>query len=319
MFNFLHTFLPNSILINVGPITVYWYGLFMVLALTAGLLVSLQIAKQRSISKDMVYDLFFYLVLFGFLGARLFYILYNFNYFWQNPLDVFKIWQGGIAIHGALIFGVLVLLWFARNLALQKIKRSDKTSSKQQYSNGNRIAMLSDSTLLHQSPRNDIKNWFWKLAAIIAPGVVLGQAIGRWGNYFNQELFGLPTALPWGIPISLANRPPEFEMFEYFHPTFLYESIGNFIIFIILLAMHWRVNRKTEHIINNTDNDASYAKIAISYLLLYSVLRFFIEFLRIDKTAGSIFGVRMTQSLSFLVIIACVGYLFYFVTKRKYK
>ena len=292
----------------------YWYGLFMMLALSAGLFISLRVARWHKIQKDVVYDLFFYLVVFGFLGARLFYILYNFNYFWQNPLDVFKIWQGGIAIHGALIFGVLVLWRFARNLVLQKIKCSDKTPLNRQYP-----AMPSDSTLLRQSFRNDVKNWFWKLAAIIAPGVVLGQAIGRWGNYFNQELFGLPTALPWGIPISLANRPPEFEMFEYFHPTFLYESIGNFIIFIILLAMHWRVNRKTEHIINNTDNDASYAKIAISYLLLYSVLRFFIEFLRIDKTAGSIFGVRMTQSLSFLVIIACVGYLFYFVTKRKYK
>src|SRR3989344_5239804 len=106
--NFLHSFYPNSIFITIVSITVRWYGLFMVLALLAGLLVSLKIAKWHGVKKDIIYDLFFWLVIGGFLGARIFYILYNPVYFLSHPLDIFKIWQGGIAIHGALIFGVLI-------------------------------------------------------------------------------------------------------------------------------------------------------------------------------------------------------------------
>jgi phosphatidylglycerol:prolipoprotein diacylglycerol transferase len=235
----------------------------MVLALFAGLLISIRIAKWHGIKKDVIYDLFFYLIIGGFIGARLFYVLYNVNYFWQNPVDIIKIWQGGIAIHGALIFGILVLWWFARKHKFD----------------------------------------FWKLSAIIAPGVALGQAIGRWGNYFNQELFGLPTDLPWGIPIALANRPEVFENFEYFHPTFLYESIGSLIVFIILLILHYYAVKRKKYLIFNIKYSIF---ITLDYVLLYSILRFFIEFIRIDPTAGNIFGMRATQGLSLAIIITSI-------------
>ncbi len=270
--NFLHTFLPNPILLEAGPITIYWYGFFMALAILAGLLVSLKIAKWYEIKKEVIYDLFFYLIIGGFIGARIFYILYNSVYFWQNPIDVFKIWQGGIAIHGALIFGVGILFWFARKYQIN----------------------------------------FWKLSAIIAPGVALGQAIGRWGNYFNQELFGLPTDLPWGIPIILANRPAGFEMFTHFHSTFIYESFGNFLIFILLLIFHWFLTSRAHNVERITHNTSDrYALCVMCYAIMYSTLRFFIEFLRIDPTAGNIGGMRATMGLSLLIFALSAGYLIY--------
>jgi len=285
LINFLHTYNPQSILITFGPITVYWYGFFMALALLLGLLISVKIAKWHGVKKEVIYDLFFWLIIGGFLGARIFYILYNFNYFWQNPFDIFKIWQGGIAIHGALVFGFLILLWFSKKSKIN----------------------------------------FWRLTSIIVPGVALGQAIGRWGNYFNQELFGLPTDLSWGIPIALANRPAGYEMFEYFQPTFLYESLGNFFIFCLLLMFHWFLTHNTHNVKRITHNTLRLQKLygmryelcVMSYAFLYSILRFFIEFLRIDPTAGNIFGMRATQGLSLIIIIAVVGYLVYDKSKKK--
>jgi phosphatidylglycerol:prolipoprotein diacylglycerol transferase len=271
--NFLHYYHPTSIIVSIGPITTHWYGIFMALALAAGLLVSLHIAKWYNVGKEAVCDLFFYLVIFGFLGARIFYILYNPAYFWQHPLDIVKIWQGGIAIHGALVFGALTVWWFAKK------------------------------------HRADV----WKLAAIFTPGIALGQAIGRWGNYFNQEVFGRPTNLPWGIPIDAINRPPGFENFQFFHPTFLYESIGNLIIFGVLLWLHYIFIKKLQKQI-----PVSYQLFAVSYLLLYSALRFCTELLRIDPTAGSVYGVRATMVLSAIGIIIALYSLLYITYKKSH-
>jgi len=291
--NFLHTFLPSSILITIGHVDMYWYGFFMALALLVGLLVSVKIAQWHGVKKETIYDLFFYLVIGGFIGARIFYILYNPVYFWHNPLDVFKMWQGGMAIHGALVAGVGTLWWFTKKLSL-RAKRSNPVISATLQKQRDRHGLR---------PRDD--SWFWLLSAIIAPGLALGQTIGRWGNYFNQELFGLPTDLPWGIPIALVNRPTGFEMFTYFHPTFLYESLGNLIIFGILIATHIWMKKKKEQ------GSALFARIVLIYLLLYSILRFFIEFLRIDPTAGNIGGMRVTQGLSLLIFTLSIGYLIY--------
>lgn len=261
--NFLHNFLPNATLLEVGPITIYWYGFFIALAILAGLLVSLQIAKWYKIEKNVIFDLFFYLIIGGLIGTRVFYILYNPIYFWQHPLDIFKIWQGGLAIHGGLLFGLLILIWFCKKRKVD----------------------------------------FWKLTSVIVPGIVLGQAIGRWGNYFNQELFGLPTDLAWGIPIAMANRPVGYEMFEYFHPTFLYESIGSLVIFGILLLGHWFVLKRSKIL------DIRYwIFITVGYILLYSILRFFMEFLRIDEMLV-IFGMRVTLLVSLVIIVGCIGFI----------
>ncbi len=261
MIDFLHTFYPNSVLIAAGPIKIYWYGFIMAMATLSGLLVSFWMANSHKVKTEIIFDLFFWLVISGIVGARIFYALYNPAHFWQNPLDFLKIWKGGIAFHGALVFGVAVLAWRAKKY----------------------------------------KIGFWKLASIIAPGIALGQAIGRWGNYFNQELFGRPTELPWGIPISLASRPEGFEMYTHFHPAFLYESIGNFVIFGILILAYLWLKKK-----NRLSFANSHFSIIIIYLLLYSLLRLGVEFFRVDPTAGNIFGLRAPQIASLFIIIVCI-------------
>lgn len=262
---------PDPILLQLGPVTLYWYGLTMALALLVGLLASVKIAAGYGIAKDTVFDLFFYLVIFGFLGARLFFVLYNLSYFLDHPLAVVKIWEGGIAIHGGIIAGALTVWWFARK---QKL-----------------------------SP--------WLLAAIITPGLALGQAIGRWGNFFNQELFGLPTNLPWGIPIDAAHRPEAFSAFTHFHPTFLYESIGNLVIFGVLLWAHQKLRADFPR--SAAQREPS-QRIVFSYIFLYSLLRLATETLRLDPV-GMIGGVRVTLLLAVAGVVAGGGGLYYFFAK----
>jgi phosphatidylglycerol:prolipoprotein diacylglycerol transferase len=144
------------------------------------------------------------------------------------------------------------------------------------------------------------------VAAVFAPGIALGQAIGRWGNYFNQELFGTPTNLPWGIPIDFMNRPDQYLSANYFHPTFLYESLGDIIIFSILIFIAAKFLKKKWK---------NYKIILLTYLILYSILRFFLEFLRTDTTAY-FFGYRWPQVISLLIIIVSVILLF-FPKKKK--
>ncbi|MDP3899966.1 MAG: prolipoprotein diacylglyceryl transferase [bacterium] len=268
--SFLHTFTPDPILYSYGFITVHWYGLFMALALLAGFLVSLKIARWHGIKKEIIQDLFLYLVVGGFVGARVFYILYNPFYFWQYPLNMFKIWEGGIAIHGGLLFGFLTLMWFTR---LRSVN-------------------------------------FWQLTSIIVPGLALGQAVGRWGNYFNQELFGRPTSLPWGIPIEVARRPAEFAAAEFFQPTFLYESLGNLIIFITLILAHLYILKISKGL-----NAKNAMAITLGYLAMYSMLRFVMEFMRTDSMLN-VFNIRVTQLISGVLILLSVFVYLYFFKKK---
>lgn len=253
MFDWLHNFIPDPILFNLGFLSIRWYGLFVVLGMISALYISSYLAKKFSIQKNIIWDLAFYLIIFGLIGARIYEIFLEFPYYLQHPVQMIKIWEGGLAIHGAIIAGLITIYFF---------------SKKQNVS-------------------------FWSLAALISPGLALGQAIGRYGNWFNQELFGLPTDLPWGIPISLANRPPEFINEMFFHPTFLYESLGLLIIFAIsfkILLCYNNLEKKTG------------MRIVSSYLILYSVLRFVLEFIKIDKTP-TLSGLRWPQIMSILLML----------------
>ena len=252
---------PDPIALSIGPLAIHGYGLTMALALTAGLGTTVRVGAQYGVAKEAIIDLFFYLVLFGFFGARLFFIAYNLPYFFNHPWDTVKIWQGGIGIHGGIIAGSAVVWWFARRL--------------------------------QQSP--------WRLLAIITPGLALGQAIGRWGNFFNQELFGLPTNLAWGIPIDATHRPAAFSAFAQFNPTFLYESIGNLAIFILLLVVHARMRNQ----------EAGSKFIVFLYLFLYSLLRFATETLRLDPVSV-IGGVRVTMWLAIIGIGVGIGGMFWY-------
>jgi phosphatidylglycerol:prolipoprotein diacylglycerol transferase len=266
MFHFLHTYLPDPVLISFGPIKIYWYGLFIVTGILAAIFVVFKLAEKYDLKKDIIIDSIFWLIIGGVIGARLYHIGLELPFYLQNPLSIFKVWQGGLAIHGGLIAGVAITWLFAKKNKLN----------------------------------------FWLLAAIYAPGLALAQAIGRWGNYFNQELFGQPTNLPWGIPIDTAHRLSEFYNAQFFHPTFLYESIGNVLIFTTLLAFHvWIIGS----IKRDDTRVTGYQLLVIGYLLLYSVLRFFLEFIRIDTTV-EIFGLRWPQIVSLLIIGISLFYLY---------
>lgn len=257
MINLLHTFNPEPILISIGPINIYWYGLFIIMGIITGLLITIKLVSYYNLNKNTIIDLAFWLILGGIVGARIYHIFLEFSYYLINPLNIFKIWQGGLAIHGSLIAGILIIWFYAKKIKIN----------------------------------------FWLLASVIVPGLTLAQAIGRWGNYFNQELFGLPTDLPWGIPINFLNRPTEYLSFEYFHPTFLYESVGSLVIFLILISIHaWIIKKSGQKSI------ALYALCVIYYAILYSILRFSLEFIRIDKTPITL-GLRWPQIISLLIII----------------
>lgn len=254
MFDFLHNFLPSPVFFEWGVLTIRYYGLFIVLGAVLAILVALDLAKKRRLKNDDVIDLALWLILFGIIGARFYEVLIlEPNYFFSNPQEIFKIWRGGLAIHGAIIFGLLtIFVWCYYK--------------KQKF-------------------------WHWvDLVAVVLP---LGQALGRFGNYFNQEVFGKPTDLPWGIPIELSNRPDGWQQYQYFHPTFLYESVANFLLFFIL----WRLYKKQKL------NAGQYGA---CYLFGYGLIRFFLEFIRLESTA-MIGDYRWPQIFSiFLMIIGLI-------------
>jgi len=259
--NFLHYYHPQSILFQLGPITIHWYGLIVAAAILLAISVSIKLAKEKKIFTDDYYDLAFWLVLSGLIGARLYdVLLIDWQYYCRQPAAIVKIWQGGLAIHGAIIGGVVALLVWIK---IKKIK-------------------------------------FWELSDLIVPGLALAQAVGRWGNYFNQELFGRPTSLPWGIPIAAANRPPLYGGDQYFQPAFLYESLLDFLLFITLFILY----RK---------NKLSAGTITALYFVGYGVIRFAMEFIRIDETP--VFGLlRLPQWASLGLILLGI---FLFIYQRQ--
>lgn len=254
MINFLHTFVPNPVAFSVGLITVRWYGIFIVAGIISGLAVTKQLAKKFNFSADQVYDLAFYVIIFSLLGARIFSIFLDFNYYINNPFQMLAVWNGGLAIHGGIIGGALTIYFYAK-------KKNQN---------------------------------FWSWIDVAAPGLALGQAIGRFGNYFNQEIFGWPTSLPWGIPIELANRPAQFTDSIYFHPTFLYEAILNLINFAILLILF---KTRIEKLKAGT--------LALIYLINYSAIRILMEQLRTDSVP-EIYGLRATTWSAMIILVIAI-------------
>lgn len=258
MINFLHTFIPNPVLINIGPFQIFWYGFFIVLGIIIGLTIAIKLGEFYNVDRETILDCAFYLILAGIVGARIYHVFLEYSYYIKQPLDIFKVWNGGLAIHGAIIAGAITLWILAKKKNLN----------------------------------------IWLLCSIAVPGLALAQTLGRWGNYFNQELYGAPTDLPWGIPIALKNRLPEYLGSSYFHPTFLYESIGSLIIFGVLIWLHYSLIKK---------NKFSHQHIVLTYLFLYSLLRFLTETIRIDPTIIFL-GLRLPQLVSLFVMIFVAGY-----------
>lgn len=256
MFNWLHNLMPQAALINLGPFKIYWYGLIITLATLVGISLIFKLTKNQKEMQKHFSNLFFYLLIFGLIGARLYHVIfYNFRYFWQNPLEIFMLWHGGLAIYGAIIAGFLVVIFYTK--------------------------------------KHRLLTWqYLDLLALVMP---LGQAIGRWGNYFNQELFGFPCNFNWCMPISKINRPILFLESHYFHPVFLYESILNFSLFVILF---WSF--KSKKLVQGS--------ITFYYLIGYSAIRFFMEFFRLD-VSQTIGGLKWVQWLCLGIIFISVVFL----------
>ena len=253
---------PGPLLFQLGPFSLRWYGLLIALAVLLGLLVATRLGQRRGIDPAVIADLLPILVLAAVVGARLYYVAFEWRQYQLNWLDALAIWRGGIAIHGALIGGTLALILYTR---------------------WRRIP-------------------FWTLLDVLVPSVALGQAIGRWGNFFNSEAFGLPTDLPWKLTIPFANRPVEFLDQSGFHPTFLYESLWNLGVFALLLLLFGLGQRGRIQL--------PAGALSCVYLLSYSTGRVWIEGLRIDPLClvglppfceG---GLRMAQLVSLLLIAA---------------
>jgi phosphatidylglycerol:prolipoprotein diacylglycerol transferase len=257
---------PSPIIFEAGPFAMRWYGLFIALGIAVATFVTSRELARRGYDGALALDALFFVIPLGFIGARVYHVLTDYDLYADDPFPgVFEVWNGGLGIYGGVVGGFLGVLIFARVRGISPL-------------------MFADA---------------------IAPGLILAQAIGRWGNYFNQELFGRPSDLPWAIRIAPENRPEGFQDAASFHPTFLYESIWNVLVFFVLLY----VARRFASRLKNGD-------VFLLYVSLYSVGRFFVESLRIDPAfllgdfRGNLFVasvLALTFALIFLLRHASTG------------
>ena len=249
---------PGDVAFKILDFPVYYYGIIMAFAIFLGFYVTYILYKKyHDKESSLILDISPWLIIAGIFGARIYYCIVNFSYYISSPLEIFNIRQGGLSIHGMIIVGFLALVFCAKKYRVT----------------------------------------FLKLTDVFLCGTALAQSIGRWGNFFNSEAFGYPCNLPWKLYIPFLHRPAEYVNFEYFHPTFLYESILDFFIFIILLCLFKRF----------TNNPGI---ITALYLVLYSIARIFVESFRIDSVLN-IAGIPIAQITSFIILIAGICLLIY--------
>ena len=257
---------PSSVFLSVGNFDIHYYGLIMFFAILTGFIVINKIAKRYypDIDTDVILDILPPIILSAILGARLYYVLMDFVYFIKHPSEIFAIWHGGMSIHGAILGGVTAGVIIARTKKLN----------------------------------------FLKYADVFAYGIIIGQAIGRFGNWFNCEAFGKPCSIPFiKLFIPPANRPVGFSDVEYFHPAFLYESLWDLFVFFILFF----IIRKITSIKEGT--------IFFAYLCLYSTGRLVIEYFRIDSVLN-IHGIPVAQIVSVIIISLSLYGIFYINKKQ---
>jgi phosphatidylglycerol:prolipoprotein diacylglycerol transferase len=249
------------------------YGIFLTLGIIIGSYIADRINKKLSIVKGQLsaVDILPWILIPGIIGARAYHVIDYWSYYSQAPIEIIKIWNGGMGIFGAIIAGALGLFIFT----YRRIKSAN--TKKPHYS----LLITHYLNLLD-------------LSAIALP---IGQAIGRFGNYFNQELYGLATDLPWGVYISIDKRPPGLINYEYFHPLFFYESIGCLVIFVIILLISRSRSERSTRSWSVRSGTAFF-----SCLFLYSLLRFFLEFLRIRN--WMIGNIRVNQLVSLIFMVA---------------
>jgi phosphatidylglycerol---prolipoprotein diacylglyceryl transferase len=246
---------PGPIALEFGPLRMHWYGIFIGSALLVGVNLSTWLAERRKMDPDLVADLAFALVLGALPGARIYYVLFQWRDYVGQPEKMIAIWEGGIAIHGAILGGMLAGWAFAR---WRKVS-------------------------------------FWALTDIVVPSLILGQAIGRWGNFFNSEAYGAPTDLPWKLLIPPDRRMAGFESVAYYHPTFLYESMWNLGVFGLVMVLVLKFGQRLKP-----------GMLFCFYAIAYSCGRFWIEGLRTDSLMAG--PLKMAQLVSLMgIILGSIG------------
>lgn len=257
----------SNIFIQIGPIYIYWYSFLIFMAVIIGSILVIKEAPRRNLLVSTLPDLIFYMVIASIIGARIYYVVFNFELYKDNLIDIFKIWEGGLAIYGAIIASIIVIYIYCKK----------KNQS------------------------------FLDLLDIMAPSLILGQAIGRWGNFFNQEAYGVATTYSHlkklHIPKFIINNM--YINGSYYTPTFLYESILCLIGFIVLIVLRKKHRSKS-------------GKQLATYFIYYGVIRFFIEGLRTDSLYIGTFRVSQIVSL-ILVIIGLIINVYYLAKKKKTK
>jgi phosphatidylglycerol:prolipoprotein diacylglycerol transferase len=245
---------------NIGPLPIRFYGIILMVGALAAAWLAEREAKRRGYDGELVWDGLVWVLIGGIIGARLWHIFtpppsmvaqgITTKFYLTHPLDALAIWNGGLGIPGAVIGGLIALYIFSR--------------------------------------RRQLNFTVW--ADITAPALALGQAIGRWGNFVNQELYGKPTNLPWAIRIDPAHRLPGYENIAYYHPVFLYESLWNLANMGLLL---W-LGRRHQDRLKSGD-------LFLIYLVVYPLGRFFLEFLRLDSS--QVAGLNANQTLMLIVMV----------------
>ena len=234
--------------LNLGLIKIQFYGMIIAVAVFSGYGLVLRRKEQHGIASDDGEILFFITIIWGFLGARVYHILSELGYYLDYPMQTFAVWNGGLSIYGAALGGIIGLLIYTRIT--------------KKYS-------------------------MFQLLDWMVPAVVLGQIIGRFGNFMNYEIYGYPTELPWKMYVPAQFRIPPFEINQFFHPLFLYEAAGSAMIFVLLLSLKLRRGA-----------------LFLLWLFLYNVMRFFLEFLRVGSvTYGT---VRINAIVSLILALAAI-------------
>jgi len=253
---------------QLGPIMIRYYGIILMLGALAGGWLATRAAKRRGYDPDIVWDLLIWLIIGGVIGARLWHVFTpspsaiaegrTTLFYLTHPFDLINLRSGGLGIPGAVIGGAVALFFYSRKHRLNFAEWTD----------------------------------------IAAPSVALGQAIGRWGNFANQELYGAPTTLPWKIYIDPTHRLAGYEAQEYYHPLFLYESLWNLVNMFLLIWLTRRFGERLKH-----------GDIFLVYLIVYPLGRFLLDFLRLD--AAMVAGLNANQVVMAVVAVLSASVLFW--------
>jgi phosphatidylglycerol---prolipoprotein diacylglyceryl transferase len=252
---------------SVGPFFFRFYGIAIILGAMAAAWLAGRLGSRRGLNPEIVWDMLPWLLIGGIIGARLWHVFTptptdieagrTTTFYLTHPLDLMAVWNGGLGIPGAVIGGMLALWIYCRN------------------------------------NRQNFITWL----DLIAPGLALAQAVGRWGNYFNQELYGAPTNLPWAIYIEDYKRLPEFYQYDYYHPLFLYECIWNLLTMGLLLWIGRRFESRLKP-----------GSVFLVYLIAYPVGRFLLEFLRLNPS--QVGGVNINQTFMAVIAVLSVAMLY---------